>query len=70
MCVWGLAYAVYNGPCQALLADCTPTGQRSWYYTRLAQVGLIASAVGPLVVIAMFVTHGDTWREEDLRNVI
>ena len=70
MCMWGLGYAIYGGPVQALLADSTPTGQRSWYYTKNAQIGLVAQATGPLVAIAMFLLHGDRWRAADLRNVL
>lgn len=58
------------GPAQALLADSTPAGQRSWYYTRLAQIGFVASAVGPVVAMALFLVHGDEWQLPTLRNVL
>ena len=70
MCIWGFAYAVFGGPAQALFADSTPTGQRSWHFTKLAQIGFAASTVGPAVAVAMFALHGDTWSTTTLRNVL
>ena len=70
MCVWGLCYAIWGGPCQALLADSTPTGQRSWYFTKLAQLSFAANAAGPLVAIIIFALHGDRWELSTLRNVL
>jgi MFS family permease len=30
-CMWGVSYAVYGGPAQALFADSTPNRGRAWY---------------------------------------
>ena len=70
MCLWGLVNAVTNGPAQAIYADSTPAGQRSWYYTILFGLYLLASTLGPLVTIVMFVLHGNEWELADIRNVI
>ena len=70
MCMWGIAYAIFQGPAQALLADSTPTGNRSWYFTKNAQLNFLANAAGPIVAIAMFALHGDEWHPTTLRNVL
>lgn len=70
MCIWGVAYAIFMGPSQALLADSTPIGQRSWYFTRLAQLNMVARATGPIVAIILFYLHGDRWEPRTLRNVL
>jgi MFS family permease len=68
--MWGIAYAVYGGTQQALMADSTPAQGRAWYYTKLNQINLVASALGPCVAIGMFVLHGDQWDLLSLRNVL
>ena len=70
MCVWGVVYAVVGGPIAALLADSTPTQGRAWYYTKLNQINLVASALGPVVAIVMLLQLGNTWDILDLRNVM
>lgn len=68
MVLWGTSYAVYGGAQQALLADSTPTQGRSWYYTKSSQVQLVASSLGPMVAIGVFLAHGDQWDLGSLRN--
>jgi hypothetical protein len=48
----------------------TPAQGRAWYYTKLNQINLVASALGPCVAIGMFVLHGDQWDLLSLRNVL
>ena len=68
MVLWGTTYSIYGGAQQALLADSTPTQGRSWYYTKSSQVQLVASALGPIVAIGVFLAHGDQWDTASLRN--
>ena len=68
--LWGLVNAVTNGPAQAIYADSTPAGQRSWYYTILFGLPPRVDGSGPLVTIVMFVLHGNEWELADIRNVI
>lgn len=70
MWLWGVGDGVVNGPCAALYADSTPKGERSIYYNYLFACYSGASAVGPLVSIALFQTLGDDWSLFDLKIVI
>ena len=70
MCVWGVSYAIYGGAQQAMLADSTPSQGRVWAYTKLSQISLLASALGPIISIVLFVVHGDKWAAGDMRNVL
>ena len=70
MCLWGVAYAVYGGAQQALLADSTPTQGRVYYFTKLNQISLVASALGPIISITLFLVKGDVWSKENLRDVV
>ena len=70
MCAWGVAYAVYGGALQAMMADSIPTRSRVWSYTKLSQVSLLASALGPIIAIVIFALHGDKWAKLDMRNVL
>ncbi len=70
MWLWGVGDGVVNGPCAALYADSTPKGERSVYYNYLFACYSGASAVGPLVSIALFQIVGDDWSLYDLRIVI
>lgn len=69
MCSWGMVQAIANGPAQALYADSVSTGERSRYYLISYSTYLIASMVGPLVCIVLFLSYGDHWRLETLRDV-
>lgn len=70
MICWGIAGGVINGPASALFADSTPEGERSTHYNHLFSCYTIASAVGPLVSIALFQTLGDKWDLCDLNIII
>jgi len=67
---WGISGGVVNGPAQALYADSIPTGQRSFYYTVLVVIYLVASAVGPTTAIVLFQTVGDQWDLHHLQLVL
>ena len=70
MIFWGVAECVLNGPASALLAESTPSSQRSIYFTYLYSIYTLASSSGPLVALVMFQTMGDEWTLRDLASVI
>jgi MFS family permease len=70
MSCWGMVDGIIEGPASALLADSTPKGQRSIYYTYIFVGETLASCVGPLVSIVMFQTLGDSWDLYHLKCVI
>lgn len=66
---WGFVQAVQNGAAQALFADSVPPGERTRFYMYSFVVFLVASTLGPIVSIVMFVIHGNDWELPTLRNV-
>jgi MFS family permease len=70
MSCWGMADGIIEGPASALLADSTPQGQRSIYYTYIFVGETLASCIGPLVSILLFQTLGDNWDLYHLKCVI
>lgn len=74
MCVWGLVSSIADGPAQALLADSTPQGDRCRLFTITFVAGTLASAVGPLITVGLFLYQGGgtggVWRLDTLRDVV
>ena len=58
LCLWGAVQAVQNGVAQALYADSIRAGERSRFYSISFSVGMLASTLGPLVTIVIFLSHG------------
>ena len=61
MCLWGLVNAVTNGPAQAIYADSDAGGPALVVLHDPVRALLLASTLGPLVTIVMFVLHGNEW---------
>ncbi len=70
MFLWGSAGGVVNGPVQALYADSTPPGERTMYYTYLFASYTLASCIGPLISICLFLGWGNDWSLDELKDVI
>ena len=47
----------------------TPRAGRSSIFTINFVLGTLASALGPLITVAVFIAHGDVWTLPTLRNV-
>lgn len=69
LATWGFVQAVQNGAAQALFADSVLAGERSRFYMYSFVVFLVASVLGPIVSILIFVIHGNDWELTTLRNV-
>jgi MFS family permease len=69
LAMWGFVQAVQNGAAQALFADSVLAGERSRFYMYSFVAFLVASTLGPIVSIIMFVVHGNDWELPTLRNV-
>ena len=69
MCLWGIVSAIASGPAQAIYADSVVQGERSYYYTILFSLYLLASTLGPIVTIFMFWLHGNGWTLPELQDV-
>ena len=69
MCLWGIVSAIASGPAQAIYADSVVQGERSYYYTVLFSLYLLASTLGPIVTIFMFWLRGNDWTLPELKDV-
>ena len=69
LCLWGAVQSIINGPAQALYADSIETGERSRYFTYAFSLCMVASVLGPVVAILLFVVHSDSWSPATLRTV-
>ncbi len=64
-CVLSLVQDISGG--QALFAASIVAGDRSYWYTVQEILGLVASAVGPLVGCGMFFFLGDNWTLDEMK---
>jgi MFS family permease len=71
--LWGIVGGVVSGPSQALFADSIQKGKRSSMFTVLYSSYLIASTVGPIVSIFLFLKlskkEAESWSMEEIYPV-
>lgn len=70
MVLWGIGNGIVEGPYEALFADSTPQGQRTYYYHVKYVVYLFSGIFGPLVTIILFQRLGNMWTMQPLRIII
>jgi MFS family permease len=68
--LWGLFQGLTRPPAEALLADSTPSGERSGVYARVHLFQQFGMASGPLLNVLLFAVLGDRWELAILRIVM
>eukprot|EP00038_Savillea_parva_P007323 m.169300 g.169300 ORF g.169300 m.169300 type:complete len:624 (-) comp13085_c0_seq1:115-1986(-) len=66
---WGMYQGVWNTVLETIYADSITTGNRSDFNTRKFMLLQLASIVGPLIALILFLEEGDTWYHMTLRLV-
>lgn len=68
--LWGVFQGLSRPPAEALLADSTPSGERSGIYARVHVFQQFGMASGPFLNVVLFAFLGDRWELPILRTVM
>jgi len=69
-CIQGVSEGILRGPTTALMEDSCPAGRRSDLKTASTVIFLLASSMGPLLGIIVFIEDGNSWTIDSMRWVI